>query len=115
MEAIVPSGVPLTTLLEHGLSQKSVDRVIESGTETVEKLADMTPEQLLEIKGIGPKMVEKIQLAVNSFYSQFEEAVQLAEVAENEPATTLFNPEPTIDLIKFSWIIWFNLMGIDIL
>ena len=99
MEAIVPSGVPLTTLLEHGLSQKSVDRVVESGTETVEKLADMTPEQLLEIKGIGPKMVEKIQLAVNSFYLQFEEAVQLAEVAENEPATTLFNSEPTIDLV----------------
>ena len=100
MEAIVPSGVPLNTLLEHGLSQKSVDRVVESGTETVEKLADMTPEQLLEIKGIGPRMVEKIQLAVSSFYSQFEEAVQLAEVAESELEFALNpEPEPTADLI----------------
>jgi hypothetical protein len=33
----------------------------------------MTPEQLAEIPGIGPKMTEKIQIAVNSYYSQFEE------------------------------------------
>jgi N utilization substance protein A len=45
----------------------------------VEKLGSMTPEQLEEIPGIGPKLVEKIQIAVNNYYSQFE------EVLEQEP------------------------------
>ena len=34
----------------------------------------MTPEELEAIPGIGPKMVEKIQLAVNAYYGQFEAA-----------------------------------------
>jgi hypothetical protein len=33
----------------------------------------MTPEQLQEVPGIGPKMVEKIRLAVINYYAQFEE------------------------------------------
>jgi hypothetical protein len=36
----------------------------------------MTPEQLEEIPGIGPKLVERIQLAVNSYYQQFEEVLE---------------------------------------
>ena len=36
----------------------------------------MTPEQLEEIPGIGPKMVEKIQAAVNAYYGQFEDPRQ---------------------------------------
>jgi hypothetical protein len=32
----------------------------------------MTPEQLEEIPGIGEPLVEKIQLAVNNYYGQFE-------------------------------------------
>ena len=32
----------------------------------------MTPEQLEEIPGIGPNLVEKIQRAVNNYYGQFE-------------------------------------------
>ncbi len=34
----------------------------------------MTPEQLEEIQGIDPDSVERIQEAVNAYYSQFEEA-----------------------------------------
>jgi len=41
----------------------------------VEKLGAMTPEELEEIPGIGPKMVEKIQVAVNNYYGQYEEAM----------------------------------------
>jgi len=33
----------------------------------LEKLASMTPEQLMEIPGIGEKMVDKIYQAVNRF------------------------------------------------
>ena len=72
MAAMVGGGPPVSILIEHGLGDKLVDKLLESDVSTVEKLADMTPEQLEEIPGIGPKMVEKIQVAVNSYYSQFE-------------------------------------------
>ena len=32
----------------------------------------MTPEELEAIPSIGPKIVEKILVAVNSYYAQFE-------------------------------------------
>ena len=93
MGSIVSPSVPLSALLEYGLSEKLVGRLVESDAGTVEKLADMTPEQLVEIKGIGPKMVEKIQLAVNGFYSQFDEAGQLPEIMELETEPT-DKPDP---------------------
>jgi N utilization substance protein A len=45
---------------------------MEIGINTVEKLGEMTPEQLEEIPGIGAEMVEKIQLAVINYYGQYE-------------------------------------------
>jgi transcription termination/antitermination protein NusA len=47
----------------------------------VEALADMTPEQLEAIEGIGPKTVEKISVAVNNYFATLEgaEAVALPE------------------------------------
>ena len=41
----------------------------------------MTPEQLEEIPGIGPKTVESIQLAVNGYYAQYEDQTAEAEAA----------------------------------
>src|SRR5579884_3698871 len=73
MAALVSSGTPISVLLDHGLGEKLVEKLSEAGATTVERLSDMTPEQLEEIPGIGPKMVEKIQLAVQSYYGQFEE------------------------------------------
>jgi len=49
---------------------------------TVEALADMTPEQLEAIEGIGPKTVEKISLAVNNYFASLEQGE--AGVAEGE-------------------------------
>jgi N utilization substance protein A len=72
MAAMVGGGTPISILIEHSLAEKLVDKLVESDISTVERLADMTPEQLEEIPGIGPKMVEKIQVAVNSYYLQFE-------------------------------------------
>jgi N utilization substance protein A len=40
----------------------------EAGITTVEALADMTPEQLEELPGVGPKTVEKISIAVNNYF-----------------------------------------------
>lgn len=75
MAALVVPGAPVSALLEHGLTEKIVERLAEAGIGTVEALGSMTPEQLEEIEDIGPKTVERIQLAVNSYYQQFEDAM----------------------------------------
>ena len=73
MAALVVSGAPVSVLIDSGLTDKVIEKLIESGVGTVEQLGSMTPEQLEEIPGVGPKTVEAIQLAVNSYYAQYEE------------------------------------------
>jgi transcription termination/antitermination protein NusA len=88
MAALVVSGAPLSILADHGLSDKIIEELIEFGIGTVEKLGSMTPEQLEDIQGIGPETVESIQVAVNSYYAQFEEQPEAAaegEYPEGQP------------------------------
>ncbi len=102
MAAMVVPGAPVSILVDHGLSEKLVEKLSEAEIGTVEKLGSMTPEQLEEIPGIGPKMVEKIQTAVISYYDQFEAALAgqgAAEGAVQAPApdvpfTAEGQPEP---------------------
>ncbi len=74
MAALVVPGAPVSVLLDHGLSDATLTRLVQAGVATVEKLGTMTPEQLEDIQGIGPEMVEQIQDSVNSYYGQFETA-----------------------------------------
>jgi transcription termination/antitermination protein NusA len=74
MAALVVPGAPVSVLMEHGLSEPFLERLVEAGVGTVEKLGSMTPEQLEAIQGVSPEMVEQIQDAVNSYYGQFETA-----------------------------------------
>jgi transcription termination/antitermination protein NusA len=74
MAALVVPGAPVSVLVDFGLDEKAAEGLVEAGVSTVEKLGSMTPEQLEAIPGIDPTIVEKIQLAVNSYYSQFETA-----------------------------------------
>src|SRR5580692_389552 len=71
MAAMAP---PATTPLENvpGLGEGLVEKLGAAGVTTVEALADMTPEQLEAIEGIGPKTVEKISLAVNNYFASLE-------------------------------------------
>ena len=72
MAALVVPGAPVSVLIDHGLTETLVEKLMAAGVATVEKLGAMTPEQLEEIPGIGGEMVEKIQSAVVSYYGQFE-------------------------------------------
>jgi N utilization substance protein A len=50
-----------------------IQKLIAAGITTVETLADMTPEQLEEIPGIGEKTLERISVAVRHYFGHFEE------------------------------------------
>lgn len=88
MAALVVPGAPVSVLVDHGLSEAIVEKLMAGDVPTVERLGSMTPEQLEELPGIDQEMVESIQLAVNSYYGQFEAAVdgQPAEEAPTEEA-----------------------------
>jgi len=72
MAALTVPGAPVSVLIDYGLGDQLAEKLLEAGVSTVEKLGSMTPEQLEEIPGIEPEHIEKIQLAVNNYYSQFE-------------------------------------------
>jgi len=83
MAAMVAPGAPVSVLIDYGLAEKAVEKLLEAGIGTIEKLGGMTPEQLEEIEGIGPRGVEKIFECVNAYYAQFEQPV---EAHAGEPA-----------------------------
>jgi N utilization substance protein A len=72
MTALTAPATPLTSLA--GVGAKTIEKIEAAGITSVEKLAGMTPEQLMEIPGIGEKMVDKIYQAVNRFYEGGTEA-----------------------------------------
>jgi N utilization substance protein A len=82
MAALVAPGAPVSALVDYGLPDKLLETLLAAGVGTIEKLGGMTPEQLEEIPDIGSELVERIQQAVNAYYSQFEEQGQ----GEAEPA-----------------------------
>ena len=83
MTALTAPATPLTVLA--GVGPKTIEKIEAAGINSLEKLASMTPEQLMEIPGIGEKMVDKIYQAVNRFYEGGEAAVA-GEVAEVDVA-----------------------------
>jgi len=82
MAALVAPGAPVSILIDYGMTESLAEKLLEAGIATVEKLGSMTPEELEEIQGVGPKMVEKIQEAVNAYYAQFDGTAEGAEAGE---------------------------------
>ncbi|MGH9600874.1 MAG: transcription termination factor NusA [Terriglobales bacterium] len=74
---------PPTTPLENvpGLGEGLIEKLNAAGITSVESLADMTPEQLEAIQGIGPKTVEKISLAVNNYFTNLDAQAEAAAAA----------------------------------
>src|SRR5713101_2337309 len=88
MAALVGTTTPLSNVTD--LGEGLIEKLAAAGIATVEALADMTPEQLEEIPGIGPKTVEKISLAVNNYFASLESAESApaaADAAAIEAAT----------------------------
>jgi N utilization substance protein A len=85
MAALTAPGTALSEL--KGVGPKTVEKLEAHGVTSIEKLADMTPEQLVEIPGIGEKMVEKIHQSVAAYFEALE-AQATAAPAETAPSET---------------------------
>jgi transcription termination/antitermination protein NusA len=87
MTRLTAPTTPLTVLA--GVGPKTIEKMEAAGITNLEQLAAMTPEQLMEIPGIGEKMIDKIYQAVNRFYESGETggaaAEASAETAEEVP------------------------------
>jgi N utilization substance protein A len=77
-----------------------IQKLVAAGITTVETLADMTPEQLEEIPGIGEKTLERISVAVRHYFGQFEEGEEghvpeaaATDAAAGEGAESAATPE----------------------
>ena len=81
MSALTAPATPLNALA--GVGPKTIEKMEAAGITNVEKLASMTPEQLMEIPGIGEKMVDKIYQAVNRFYESGGTESAATEAVEN--------------------------------
>jgi N utilization substance protein A len=107
MEALA-QGSPLSILIEYGLPEHIADKLAGGGVGTVEKLGDMTPEQLEEIPGIDAETVEAIQTAVNGYYGQYasEDAGDAPEEGAQESGPTdadlaAIEADPTLENAQF--------------
>ncbi len=94
MAALTAPGTSLAEL--EGVGPKTIEKLEAAGIASIEKLADMTPEQLIEIPGIGEKMVEKINQSVAAYFQMLEaqSAAAAAQEAEALPEETLVEGEP---------------------
>jgi N utilization substance protein A len=80
-------GTPVSVLLDYGLSEAAIEKLIAGGVGSVEKLGAMTPEELLEIDGITEEFLTEIGVSVNAYYQQLESGAQAAGAAPAaEPA-----------------------------
>jgi N utilization substance protein A len=96
MAALTAPGTALTEL--SGVGPKTIEKLEAAGITSIEKLADMTPEQLVEIPGIGEKMVEKIHQSVAAYFEALEaQANAPIEPSTEDEAAAEAMPEPSVE------------------
>jgi transcription termination/antitermination protein NusA len=72
MAAMALRGAPISEL--KGLGDKTLHKLREHGIETVEQLAQMTPEDLMQIQGVGEKTVDRIRRVVTDYFERDQSA-----------------------------------------
>ncbi|HVP64239.1 MAG TPA: transcription termination factor NusA [candidate division Zixibacteria bacterium] len=72
MSALVGGANTPLEQISQEIGEGIIEKLNAAGITTIEGLADMHPEQLEQIPGIGPKTVEKISVAVNNYFSSLE-------------------------------------------
>jgi N utilization substance protein A len=100
MTALTAPVTPLTVLA--GVGPKTIEKIEAAGITNLEKLASMTPEQLMEIPGIGEKMVDKIYQAVNLFYETGPEAAAAQPASDEAAAAPAVSEEAEAEAEKSS-------------
>ena len=90
MAAMALRGASISEL--HGLGEKTLQRLREKGIETVEQLAQMTPDDLTQIPGIGDKTVEKIRRVVTDYFEQDRESSAALAAATEAEAVKVEEP-----------------------
>jgi N utilization substance protein A len=76
-------GTPIEQVVE--LEDQIIQKLVAAGITTVESLADMTPEQLEEVPGIGERTLEKISTAVRHYFGQYEPGEDRPAPADTAP------------------------------
>lgn len=93
MAALTVPGAPVSILMDHGLSEKTTEKLLEAGIPTVERLASMTPEEL-QAAGISEESIGGIHVAVNSYYGAYETLeTESAVDAGDEVAAAVAEPQ----------------------
>jgi transcription termination/antitermination protein NusA len=84
MGDMVISGAPVSVLIDHGLPEAIVEKLVAADIGTVERLGSMTPEELEAIPEIDEATVSQIQSAVVSFYGQYDNPEEEAAPVDAE-------------------------------
>src|SRR5688572_4390520 len=83
MAALVVPGAPVSVLIDHDMEESVANLLVSGGIGTIEGLGSMTPEEIEQIPGIEPEMIDQIQTSVLAYYGQFETGEPAAEAAHD--------------------------------
>jgi N utilization substance protein A len=97
--ASLSTGAPISVLLDAGLPESILEKLLAGGIGTVERIGSMTPEELERIEGIDNDTVQQVVVAVNNYYGGLEiqaaapaaavtDAEQRGEPADAAPAAS---------------------------
>lgn len=99
MGDMVISGAPVSVLIDYGMTEAIVEKLVGAGIGTVEKLGGMTPEELEAITGIDEEIVSQIQTTVVAYYGHYDDE-QAANAAA--AAAALEKPTPVVEAAPVS-------------
>jgi Holliday junction resolvasome RuvABC DNA-binding subunit len=75
----------IRSLERHGVGEKTVQKLVETGIHGLAHLLEMSDDELVAIEGVGPKTVEKIREAATQAKLEWDDR-DSAEEAERQAA-----------------------------